>query len=467
MVTATESTNDTLLNSEVLSEDVLQPLLYCIDSLSFFGNNRTKEVVLLRELTFEKGTCFPSEAKLHAAVEQSRVNLSNTQLFVEVDAIYAPGLINHIHFELRERWYIIPQPVFELADRNFNEWWYLHERDLSRITYGFRIKDYNFRGRNEELSLILEGGYERSLEAKYLIPGMGSARKWGLEFSASTKNRKEVSYFTQKNKLQYLSSNSALKSNHLGHVAVTYRPGIHLQHRLEGFFRNSRIDETVTALNPDFYSVNEELNQNTYAGLNYQVDFDKRDNRGYPLSGYRLKGEVMTKWLFHNNLPVWRFAPESAFYQPLGRSFYLSAGLRGAIKNPVELPYFYKETLGFKQVFVRGYEDYVMNGNAYILGKVELKRKLFGFRLNLENMVPIRQFQIIPIDVYLKVHTDAAQIWDPYNTELADNSLNNSWLTGFGTGIDIVSAYDILLRLEYSFSRHSFNGFFIHTSLGI
>ena len=47
------------------------------------------------------------------------------------------------------------------------------------------------------------------------------------------------------------------------------------------------------------------------------------------------------------------------------------------------------------------------------------------------------------------------------------NPLTNSWQYGYGAGIDFVTYYDIVLRLEYSFNKQLQNGFFIHLSAGI
>ena len=49
-----------------------------------------------------------------------------------------------------------------------------------------------------------------------------------------------------------------------------------------------------------------------------------------------------------------------------------------------------------------------------------------------------------------------------YPDESLNNKLENTLLVGYGTGIDFVTYYDLVLRLEYSFNRMSEHGFFVH-----
>jgi hypothetical protein len=41
--------------------------------------------------------------------------------------------------DVNERWYTFPVPIFELSDRNFNEWWQNYNHDFRRVNYGLRL----------------------------------------------------------------------------------------------------------------------------------------------------------------------------------------------------------------------------------------------------------------------------------------------------------------------------------------
>jgi len=49
-----------------------------------------------------------------------------------------------------------------------------------------------------------------------------------------------------------------------------------------------------------------------------------------------------------------------------------------------------------------------------------------------------------------------------YTDPAMNNQLENSLLIGYGLGIDFVTYYDLVFRLEYSMNRMNEHGFFIH-----
>ena len=56
--------------------------------------------------------------------------VSLTPLFMEDDQV-------ELLISLKERWYILPSIIFNLADRNFSEWWSQSETGtFSRVNYG-------------------------------------------------------------------------------------------------------------------------------------------------------------------------------------------------------------------------------------------------------------------------------------------------------------------------------------------
>src|SRR5262249_54789434 len=105
-----------------------------------------------------------------------------------------------------ERWYIWPAPIFELVDRNLNEW--LLTKDFSRVNYGFSLVMYNFRGRNETLSLALRSGYTRKYSLLYNIPYIDKSKQQGISVQASYALTHEIAYKTFENKLQYFRNDN-------------------------------------------------------------------------------------------------------------------------------------------------------------------------------------------------------------------------------------------------------------------
>jgi hypothetical protein len=44
--------------------------------------------------------------------------------------------------------------------------------------------------------------------------------------------------------------------------------------------------------------------------------------------------------------------------------------------------------------------------------------------------------------------------------------LANSWQYGYGVGLDLITYYDFVMRMEYSINKMKQSGFFIHFASG-
>ena len=441
----------------------------CIAEINFEGNDRTRESVIHRELTFQKGDCFQNESSLNEAIKNSSRNLNNTSLFVEIDHSVETNEPNSldavVNFTFRERWYIFPEPVFELSDRNFNEWWDTHNRDLSRVTYGLRVKDYNFRGNKEELVVSAETGYTNFLELSYRTPAIDNARNWGLKTHLNYRTHKDIAYGISNNQLNHFDDKDILQKRYQTGISLLYRGGMNFYQSISLNFNRFEVADALTSYNPQYLDPFNESTEHFYGELAYEADYDKRDRVDYPLEGYRFKGGFSVKKT--NNrlqpIPSVNFETEG-YYNPAG-NFFLAAGLKGRATLTDNLPFIHKEELGYGRNFVRGYEYYVMRGNNFGIGKIEAKQKLFETRLDFSSWNPISQFQVIPVELFFKLHSDHGYMNSHNNRNF--NSLENTLLHGYGAGIDFVTFYDNVLRIEYSMTNTGNSGFFVHARRGI
>jgi hypothetical protein len=81
--------------------------------------------------------------------------------------------------------------------------------------------------------------------------------------------------------------------------------------------------------------------------------------------------------------------------------------------------------------------------------------------------MPIEQFRYFPVAIYLKSYFDVGYVnnypyYENYQPSPINNRLTNNLLIGTGGGVDIVTAYDAVLRFEYTFTREKTHGFFFH-----
>ena len=106
------------------SQSVDSSAFYRISEISIKGNRKTKEKIILRELAYKLNDTIPLKSILYFK-KRSEQHIFNTQLFI-YDTIYPK--IDHeaktisVSISVKERLYVLPVPVFEIQDRNFNTW---------------------------------------------------------------------------------------------------------------------------------------------------------------------------------------------------------------------------------------------------------------------------------------------------------------------------------------------------------
>jgi hypothetical protein len=98
---------------------------------------------------------------------------------------------------------------------------------------------------------------------------------------------------------------------------------------------------------------------------------------------------------------------------------------------------------------------------ATVLIKTTLKKKLTEF--NIPIPFKLKSLSYIPFTIFAKTYGDIGYAFN--KKEFATN-LNNRLLYTGGFGIDILTFYDINLRLEYSFNQLNQKGLFLHTQSG-
>ena len=440
-----------------------------VDSISLIGNRKTKRHVILRELNFKIGDTLNLD-KITERFEENRLLLFNTGIFREADFNVknwdTESKKAHLELTLAEAIAIIPVPIFELADRNFNVWWKEMDRDLKRINYGLILYYSNLTGHRDRLKMTGQWGYTRKGEIDYKIPGVNKSQTIGLGFNVLVARNQEVPFRALDNRLEFFRSEDTFLFNRFrSSLRAFYRPKLFSSHNFELFYHNNSIDEQVkTDLNPDFFG-NDKVRLSYFA---FQYDFisDKRDIKPYPTKGYlfsttlRKDGLGLTK--DRNSLHL---TSRYAKYFPLNKRFSIETIVQGRYSFiRKQQPYYDMKALGFNQDYIRGYEFYVIDGLDYIYQKTALRFEIFNRDINFGKLSPIEAFKRMPTRVYLNLNNDLGYTNDPYFN--VGNPLNNSLLWGRGIGLDIIVYYAVVIQMEYSINRLGEEGFFLHLRVG-
>lgn len=450
------------LKSTIDSTEILT-----VNRVIIIGNKKTLDRIIIRELTLKSGDTIARQ-KLEAIFARDKNKIYNLRIFntVSIRALELPDKSFDILVEVTERWFAFPVPIFELSDRNFNEWWENYNHDFSRVNYGVRLYHYNFRGRNETIRLTAQFGFSPRFDLAYRIPYIDKRQKQGLIFELNYSEPKNLAYQTKDHILTFLSLRQTLRKKYGVKITYTYRKSFYETHGLSLEYDNGTIADTIrklnTAYNDPTYYVGGKKNQ-WYTTLSYYFLSEHRDVIAYPLNGYMATAGFRQIMFGSGNLQQTNFSASVAYHKDLGRRFYFSNYTSGYFSTKSDPPYSLYFGQGYEKRFVRGYEVYVIEGPWYFLNKTTLKKRLFQRKFFLD-ILPWEQFQHFPVALYLKAYADFGYTknYNYYSEHAKNNRLSNKMIAGGGMGLDLVTSYDVVTRFEYTYNAEGYHGFFFH-----
>lgn len=422
------------------------------------GNKLTKRNIVLRELSVREGDEVDSDS-LKALTELNWKRIFNLGLFgdihVETDTVSSDTIDWHIR--VKELWYIWPEVSFKLADRNFNVWWKEQNRDIRRANLGVTLKHRNFRGNLEQLGVTAQVGYTQRFGIEYYKPYIDRKQKHGIGASVSASKNEETFYITDSNKLRFVRTRGSYVIRRFEASALyVYRPAYADRHLFEIRYRDYKVNDTIVKLNPEYYEDgSKELRQ---LELLYRFERNKVDNWNYPLLGHKVVGYFVNRVGFKGfTYQSFVMAEVGKFYR-IHKRWFGSHIFRGRLSVPEYQPYAFRYAMGDGSEYLRGYEYYVVDGSQYGILRNNLKYELLNIRIK---KIPIPYLPVIPLRIYPKIYTD----WGYGVNKFPGNSfLNDRFLYSAGAGVDIVTAYDLKFRIEYSLNHLGEKGLFLHLS---
>jgi len=449
-------------NQEIPGRDSL----IIVRSIKFSGNKTTRDHIITRELVFTEGDTLATR-EFNDLLEKSRENLLNTSLFnfVATDLHTSAGeyMMTDVTFNFTERWYIWPWPVIEFADRNFNTWW-TENRDLSRMSYGVELRWGNFRGRKEQLNLTARFGYSELYGFDYTIPYLNRKETLGLGIGAAYGRSHEAPVMNEDDKLVYYDGEDEyVQKNVSSFISLIYRKEIYNTHTFRLEYNYWDFADTLNQINPEFTPGG--VNKLQYFSLVYQFKSDHRDSKPYPLNGHYFDVAAAKRGfglLENGGMDIFYIVTTFRQYFKLAEKWYLSSGLNARFSNESSQPFYINRAIGWGRDIVRGYEYYVVNGHNFGIMKNNIKFALVPKREFNVNFIQSEKFSKVHYAFYLNAFFDLGYADQIYPIMSFNNQLENTLLIGYGVGLDFVTYYDLVIRMEYSFNRMNEHGFFLH-----
>jgi outer membrane protein assembly factor BamA len=429
-------------------------IIYSIREIVIEGTRRTRDKVVLRELPFAEGERYDLSG-LMPRCHQAKQQLLNTGLFqsasVSVDT--TAGNEATIYVSLKERWYLFPVPFADVVDGKLQQW--ARTMDFNRLNYGVRLKHKNISGLNDRLYIDFINGYTKGIGIRYEGLPLDHALNWTGNFSFSTGRTRDIVYATEQNRLVSFNHNDRFVYNYTRvQAGLTYRPAIKTTHSFGIGYTKESFTDSVGKMNNDFANG---ANKLSYPEVFYQLHHRDLDYAPYPTSG-REGLFLLQRRGINSEVNLWQLTARTAGYWPLNAKSFINVKATGILKLPFEQPYRHQAFVGHNQMFLQGYEDYIIDGVAGGFTKASYHRLLIDRHFH----IPSQRFQRIndiPVRIFAKAYSNAGYI---YNGNPGNSQFNNCMLYSGGLGLDIILFYDFTLRFEYSVNHLGQNGLYLH-----
>jgi len=429
--------------------------LFVVKSISVLGNGITKDKIILRELPFAAGdsVLICDTAKLALQAEQ---NLVNTSLFHFASVVFSDS--GKVLVQVTERWYIWPMPFFNIEERNFNVW--LRDMSLEKVTYGLYVYHENFRGRKEYLKFLFKTGYNQIYGLSYSKPYIDKRQNWGISAAAGFEASHSTAFMVADHEPATLKlPDEYVYSGVFSSVATTRRVGIYQLHKFSLMYESTHFADSLLVLNSQFAP----SDLWSRFSVNYQYRYDFRDNKNYPLNGWYTDAELNFGGLLtlsgKSDQQFYLKSTSRKYFQLIGPLYFATgATLYFSLKegNTFASAGF----MGYGNDFVRGYQYMVIPMSHFLIHRNNLKFIVLPQKIVRIPFVKTSKFNRAPLALFANVFFD--QGWSEQSAFSPGNTLAGQYLTGYGIGIDLVTYYDKVFRLEFTMNKFHEKGIFLH-----
>ena len=267
---------------------------------------------------------------------------------------------------------------------------------------------------------------------------------------------KQLDYITTDNKSKFFKSDQTFVHSFFNtFFEISYRRAIKTKHTFGMSYNSFSIPDTILKINPEFSLHN--LSSVKYPEFYYTLSHFNVDYIPYPTKGYMAEISLRKRGL-NNQMNLWHLTAKGSGTWRLSNKYFFNLRVMGGIKLPYKQPYINQQFLGFNDTYIQGYEYYVINGVAGGYTKAVFSRELLNTNIHIPSG-RIKKLNNIPFRLYAKLYGNTGYV---YNPEPGTNFLCNRMLYSAGVGLDIVTFYDFIVRLEWSFNQLGQNDLYLH-----
>jgi outer membrane protein assembly factor BamA len=429
-----------------------------ISSIQIEGNKKTKAYIILRELPIHQGDFISKDslANLDTLCEQQ---LFNTSLFeqVTVQTEFLDSSQARIKINLSERWYLFPIPYFKWVDRNFSQWWNEQHRSLDRVNYGLNIRQANVSGNRDNLTAAFITGYTQQSIFRYQIPFIDKKLRYGLALGWQQFTQKEINIDTKLDKQVFYKTQNIIQEGYRANASISYRPNLYDRFNFQIGVGRNEISDSAFFYQSSFLP----SHQKVYSYQDISLSFSKLhfDYNTYPTKGQSTDFILYQRFSKNSNLSSIQFRKVVAY--PFSKSNFVFFESNSLIKFLPNLNYTDTKLLGYGNLQINGLEYYVVDGNAASILKASFQHALGT--VSVKNLLPIKRLPFIKYQFWFKAFTHLGYV---YSERPVNNSrLSNTLIRTAGVGLDIISIYDFVLKIDYCLNQLGDKGLYLHTGI--
>jgi len=429
-----------------------------INTIQVEGNNRTKNYILLRELPYHVGDQINKDS-LSILNTLSQQQLFNTSLFlsVKVTPVYPlkyDSSIVDIQIQVKERWYFIPKPYFKWVDRNFNQWWTEQNRSLDRVNYGITLSQKNATGNNDKLVIGFIGGYTQQIIIQYQLPFFDKKLKFGMGGGWQNYNQKEFNYNTENDKQVFAKTNDFIRKGYRANINLSYRPNLFERYSLQLGYGNDQLSDSGFLIQPNFLATQKK--EMTYGDIALGYTKIAFDYNAYPTKGAGT--ELLLFQRFSKGAPFTSIQFRKLKAHSFSKQNFIFIESNSQVKFLANDNFLDRRLLGYGNLQMNGLEYYVVDGNAATILKTAFHHSLGSFTV--KNPITQKFLPEVKYDFWIRVFTNLGYVYS--DRPLNNNKLSNTLIRTAGIGLDVISIYDFVLKIDYSVNQLGDKGVYLH-----
>ncbi len=429
-----------------------------IAAIQIEGNKKTKPYIILRELLYHEGD-YISKDSLTLLTTEAQQQLVNTSLFINVTVnaslVDSANAVITIHVE--ERWYLFPIPYFKWVDRNFSQWWNEQNRSLDRVNYGFSLRQANTTGNNDKLTAAFVTGYTQQSIFRYQIPFIDKKLKYGLALGWQNFTQKEINIDTKLDKQVFYKTQNIIQEGYRVNASLLYRPNLYERHSFQLGAGRNEISDSAILVQPKFLPNHQKNFTYIDATLSYtNIHFDYN---AYPTKGNSTDLMLYQRFSKNSNLTSIQFRKINLI--PVSKSNFFFLESNTMIKFLPNQNYTDIKLLGYGNLYLNGLEYYVVDGNAATIFKASFHHSIGS--ITVKNLLNSKKLPSIKYQFWLKAFTHLGYVYSEHPVN--GNRLANTPLRTVGVGMDIISLYDFVLKIDYSLNQLGDKGLYLRSGI--